>query len=113
MNANKTLVTIKIIHTVVWVFFVSCILAIPFFSYTNNFFVSLILISLVAIEAFVIIFNRWSCPLTNIAAKYTDERADNFDIYLPLWLAKYNKMIFGSLFVLATVYTLVSWIALQ
>jgi hypothetical protein len=27
-------------------------------------------------------------------------RRDNFDIYLPLWLARRNKAIFGALFVL-------------
>lgn len=42
--------------------------------------------------------NRGRCPLTTIAARYTDDRRDNFDIYLPLWLARYNKVIFGSLF---------------
>jgi hypothetical protein len=28
------------------------------------------------------------CPLTGIAARYTDDRRDNFDIYLPPWLAR-------------------------
>ena len=31
-------------------------------------------------------------------ARYTDDRRPNFDIYLPSWLARYNKQIFGSLF---------------
>jgi hypothetical protein len=30
---------------------------------------------------------------------YTAERADNFDIYMPLWLARQNKTIFGALFI--------------
>ncbi|MBB1092471.1 hypothetical protein HUU61_14375 [Rhodopseudomonas palustris] len=38
------------------------------------------------------------CPLTAVAARYTDERADNFDIYLPIWLARHNRLIFGTLF---------------
>ena len=48
--------------------------------------------------------------MTPMAARYTEERADNFDIYLPLWLARYNKQIFGGLFVLGLILTLVRWI---
>ncbi|MBK6688923.1 MAG: hypothetical protein IPG45_30935 [Deltaproteobacteria bacterium] len=36
-------------------------------------------------------------------------RADNFDIFLPLWLARYNKHIFGGLYVLALVYAAWAW----
>jgi hypothetical protein len=28
----------------------------------------------------------------------TENRTDNFDLYLPIWLARHNKTIFGSLF---------------
>lgn len=51
------------------------------------------------VEVAVLALNAWRCPLTGVAARYTDDRRDNFDIYLPLWLARYNKHIFGSLFV--------------
>jgi hypothetical protein len=46
------------------------------------------------------------CPLTPLAARYTDDRSDNFDIYLPLWLARYNKQIFGPLFLVATLFAI-------
>jgi hypothetical protein len=54
--------------------------------------------------------NQWRCPLTSIAARYTDERRDNFDIYLPEWLAKHNKSIFGVLYVAVVVFALVQWV---
>jgi len=57
----------------------------------------------------VLALNRWRCPLTGIAARYTDNRRDNFDIYLPLWLARYNKHIFGLLFAAGLLYTLLRW----
>jgi hypothetical protein len=44
-----------------------------------------------------------------VAARYTDDRRDNFDIYLPLWIARYNKQIFGPLFVAGIVFTLALW----
>jgi hypothetical protein len=31
------------------------------------------------------------------------------DIYLPLWIATYDKQIFGTLFVAGIFYTLVQW----
>jgi len=57
----------------------------------------------------VLLANRLRCPLTNIAARYTDDRRDNFDIYLPLWVARYNKHIFGTLFVAGVLFTIVLW----
>jgi hypothetical protein len=32
-----------------------------------------------------------------VAARYTDDRRDNFDIYRPLWLARPHKPVFGWL----------------
>jgi hypothetical protein len=50
------------------------------------------------------------CPLTGVAARFTDDRRDNFDIYLPLWLARYNKPIFGWLFAAGLAFTLARWL---
>jgi hypothetical protein len=58
----------------------------------------------------VLITNGWRCPLTNVAARYTDDRSDNFDIYLPLWLARNNKVIFGWLFTVVLVFALALWL---
>lgn len=41
-----------------------------------------------------------------MAARYTDERQDNFDICLPLGLARYDKVILGGIYVVGIVYTL-------
>ncbi|HEX2598566.1 MAG TPA: hypothetical protein VHL05_07325 [Terriglobales bacterium] len=100
---------VKLLHTIVWAFFASCILAIPIVARTGHMRIALGLIALVAIEVAILLVNGFSCPLTGVAARYTPERQANFDIYLPLWLAKYNKLIFGALYVAAIVYTLVLW----
>lgn len=50
--------------------------------------------------------NRWRCALTDLAARYTDDRRANFDIYLPLWLAANNKRIFGSIFAVGVVFAI-------
>jgi hypothetical protein len=54
--------------------------------------------------------NRWRCPLTGLAARYTANRRDNFDIYLALWLAWSNKQVFGTLFVDGGLVTLWVWL---
>jgi len=37
-------------------------------------------------------------PLTLIAGNYSNSQKDNFDIFLPNWLAKHNKLIFTTIF---------------
>jgi hypothetical protein len=109
MSPHAALRAIKIVHTIAWALFAGCILAIPFYALRGEFGTALVLIAIVLVEVFIIVANHWRCPLTGVAARYTDERQDNFDIYLPLWLARYNKQIFGSLFLAGLIYTLARW----
>ena len=101
---------IKIVHTVAWAFFAGCILAIPALAWSHQFRGVGILAIIVLIEIAILVANGWRCPLTSVAARYTDDRADNFDIYLPLWLARYNKLIFGWLFAAALLFALLLWL---
>lgn len=112
MNPNTSLRLIKLLHTLVWAFFAGCILAVPVFAWRGDLSTAVKLIGIVFIEVFIILFNRWRCPLTDIAARYTEKRDDNFDIYLPLWLARYNKEIFRALFVAGLIYTIFKWVNL-
>jgi hypothetical protein len=50
------------------------------------------------------------CPLTGVAARYTDDRRPNFDIYLPEWLPRNNKQIFGTLYAFAVLFLVVRWL---
>lgn len=101
---------IKFLHTVVWTFFASCIVAIPIVAWQRRFDQALLLIGIVMIEVLIILVNRWRCPLTNVAARYTADRSDNFDIYLPVWLARHNKVIFGTLFAAGVLLTAGLWL---
>ena len=60
-------------------------------------------------ECVVLAINRCRCPLTGLAARYTEDRSPNFDIYLPRWLAQYNKRLFGALFVAGLLYAAWRW----
>lgn len=102
---------VKLLHTVIWAFFVGCILAIPIYGHAGHFFISGILVGIVMLEVFILTINHFRCLLSDIAARYTEDRKENFDIYLPIWLAKRNKQVFGGLFLVGSLYTLFRWVA--
>jgi len=103
---TRALVAIKVLHTVVWAFFVGCILAIPVAGLMRRFDAAWILTGVVLVECLVLAVNGGRCPLTPIAGRYTEERSGAFDIYLPEWLARWNKVLFGMLFALGVLLTL-------
>ena len=100
---------VKILHTLIWAFFAGCIIAIPITSLYGRHRIAISLVAVVFLEVLVLLFNKWSCPLTGVAARYTEDRRENFDIYLPRLLAKYNKHVFGTLYAAGTVYALLAW----
>jgi hypothetical protein len=52
-----------------------------------------VLAGLVFVECAVLALNRGPCPLTDLASRYTDDRAAaNFDIHLPEWLARRHSV---------------------
>ena len=108
---NDALTRIKLLHTAVWCVFAGCIVAIPFATNGRRLDWAICMSGLVWVECAVLAMNRCRCPLTDVAARHTEERADNFDIYLPLWLARYNKIVFGSLFFGGEIYLLRVWLA--
>jgi len=103
------LTAIKILHTAVWAMFAACIAAIWVCAWHGLIPYAVLLIGIVCIEVIVLVLNRWHCPLTPIAARYTANRRDNFDIYLPEWLARHNKTIFGALFLGGAAFTFARW----
>ena len=107
----RGLILIKLLHTAVWLFFVGCILAIPVAAACRQFVWAAVLSGLVLLECAILAVNHCRCPLTGVAGRFTEERADNFDIYLPLWLARHNKVVFGTLFAGGEIFLVVRWFA--
>jgi hypothetical protein len=110
MTPDSSLRAIKVLHTIVWAFFAGCIIAIPILGFLRRYNLAAMLIGVVLIEVLILVVNRLRCPLTGVAARYTTDRSDNFDIYLPVWVARYNKVIFGLLFLGGTLFTLIRWV---
>jgi len=104
------LVAIKLLHTAVWALLSGCILALPIAPLIHRFDWAIILTVIIVAECGVLALNKGRCPLTGLAARFTDNRADNFDIYLPEWVARHNKSIFGTLFVVNELIVLWFWL---
>ena len=100
------LTAIKLLHTAIWALLAGCILALPTTGLARRFDWAAILTVIVVVECAALALNGGRCPLTDLAARFTNQRADNFDIYLPVWLARYNKQIFGTLFVVNELFVL-------
>ena len=87
----------------IWVFFNVVIFYMVFAVLTNRIDNLLwICYGLILLEGLVLTIFRLYCPLTIWAKKYSSSTRHNFDIYLPEWLAKYNKIIYTSIVLLTT-----------
>lgn len=98
MNVGARLISIKILHTLIWVFFNVVIFYLLYAVITNQIdhWVWIELGCFVTEGIVLLIFKNY-CPLTLWARKYSNSTRDNFDIYIPNWLARYNKLIYTSL----------------
>jgi len=101
LSPNKKLVIVKGIHTIIWMFFNLVIFYLYYSVIVNRIDKWVwICIGIILLEGLVLLLFNRICPITLIARRYTDSTKDNFDIFLPNWLAKYNKLIYITLFVL-------------
>jgi hypothetical protein len=107
---QRRLLAVKLLHTVIWALFVACIVAAPILALTGQLLLASVLCGVVPVEGVVLLLNRGRCPLTNVAARYTADRRENFDIFLPEWLARHNKTIFTTLYVAGLAVVIGRWL---
>jgi hypothetical protein len=111
MTNQSKLIAIKIVHTAIWIFFNIVIFYMLYAVTLGEIDYRLwIGYALIGIEVIVLLAFRFFCPLTVMARKYSDSLRSNFDIYLPEWLAKYNKQIYTIILMVIigfTIYRLV------
>lgn len=106
MNKETKLNIIKVIHTAVWIFFNFVIFYMLYAVITNRLDKWLwIGYGLFVLEGLILLMFKFFCPLTVLARKYTDSSKDNFDIFLPNWLARYTKLIYTSILVVIIIIT--------
>jgi hypothetical protein len=98
MNPSGKLITIKILHTIIWLFFNGVIFYLLYAVITNRIDHWVWLgLGCFLVEGIVLLIFKNSCPLTVWARKFSSSPRDNFDIYIPNWLARHNKTIYTSL----------------
>ena len=104
MNNNQKLLSIKLIHTLIWIFMVAVIFYVLYSGISGRInTLTWISIVIIILEGAVLAVFKMSCPLTVIARKYSDSEKNNFDIFLPNWLAKYNKQIFTAIYIMGVI----------
>lgn len=107
MKAETKLILTKVVHTLIWVFYNFVIFYMLFAVIANRLDCWLwVGYGLVTLEGLILFAFKFVCPLTIIARKYSNSFKDNFDIYLPNWLAKYTKLIYTSIFAIIVVITI-------
>ncbi|KGF73978.1 hypothetical protein DO97_00070 [Neosynechococcus sphagnicola sy1] len=107
MNGETKLTLIKSIHTLIWIFFNVVIFYMLYAAIAHKLDSWLwIGYGFVFLEGLILLTFNSHCPLNLLARKYTNSPKDNFDIYLPAWLAKYTKRIYTTLFVIIIIITL-------
>jgi len=98
MKGETKLMLIKAVHTLVWIFFNIVIFYMLYAVLADKIDKWLwIGFGLVILEGLTLLLFKFFCPLTIIARSYSDSTRDNFDIYLPNWLARYTKLIYTSI----------------
>lgn len=111
MRPHSKLISIKLIHTAIWIFFNVVIFYMLYAVLVNKIDKWLwIGYGLFILEGLVLWYYKFFCPLTIVARRYSVSTKANFDIYIPEWLAKYNKLLYTSLLVVIlgiTIYRLV------
>jgi hypothetical protein len=104
MTQTSKLVVIKIIHTTIWVFFNVVIFYFSYAVLMNKIDTWVwICLGLIVCEAITLLIFKNVCPVTLVARRYSKSNKANFDIYLPNWLAKYNKLIYSAIVTITVV----------
>ena len=101
------LTAIKIAHTIIWLFFNVVIFYMLYAAITGRLDWRLWTgYGLVFLECVVLLVFNKMCPLTIMARKYSQSPKDNFDIYLPEWVARYNKQIYSVIVLITLLFTI-------
>lgn len=104
MNVKEKLIIIKLVHTLIWLFYAFIIFYILYAAIVNRIDIRFwIAVAFVALEGIILIINHWRCPITVVTKKYSKDISVGFDIFIPRWFVKYNITIFAILFVIAMI----------
>ena len=97
---NKKVFFIRLGHSVVFIFMVSCILYVLFAAIARRYdWALLAALGAIFIEGVVLLLNRWRCPLTTLAEKHGAANGAVTDIFLPDWMTRHTFKISTELII--------------
>jgi hypothetical protein len=111
MDGKQKLWWVRAAHTVIWFVFAASILAIPVTTFLGRLYLALGLTLFAMIEVVALVTNHMRCPLRDVAGRYTEDRSDGFDIFLPGWLAGHTKQIFTPILIVSVLWLGWRWFA--
>lgn len=95
MTDASKLFYIKLLHTLIWVAFNVIIFYFVYSVIVNDINRwTWICLALIGAETITLVIFNTICPVTLVARRYSASTQDNFDIFLPNWLARHNKLIY-------------------
>jgi hypothetical protein len=104
MIDHQKLTLVKLLHTLIWLFFNVVIFYLLFAVIANKIDRWVwICLGFITLEGIILLLFKRVCPVTIIAQKYSNSNKANFDIYLPNWLAKHNKKIYTAIVLVAVI----------
>jgi len=104
---SSVLTLIKGIHTLIWIFFNGVIFYMLYAAIAHKLDRWLwIGYGFILLEGLILLTFKSHCPLNLLARQYSNSTKDNFDIYLPSWLAKYTKLIYTTIFAIVIIITI-------
>ena len=107
MQNETKLIIIKTTHTLIWLFFNAVIFYMLYAAIVNKIdYWIWIGYGLFIVEGITLLSYKFYCPLTIMARQYSKSTKDNFDIYLPNWLAKYTKLIYTTILLITIIITI-------
>jgi hypothetical protein len=108
---NARIFFIKLLHSIVFFFFLGCLGYIAYAAVTLNFDIRLALaIGVISTEGIILWANGWRCPLTKLAEKYGTDEGAVTDLFLPPLLARNAFRISLTLAVVETAFLAVRYI---
>lgn len=95
MSTILKLTIVKMVHTFIWTFF-NIVIFYSLYAVIIDKIDQWVWISLglILMEGLILMAFGKKCPITLIARRYSDSTKDNFDIFLPNWLAKHTQIIY-------------------
>jgi len=113
MSNRQKIFIIKLAHTLIYIVMVIAIFIILYSGITETYNLWLYISLLLLLgESAVYLANGKTCPFTNLAKKYGDDKGYVGDIFMPKKIADNTFYVFGALFLLGIVILLLNVLGL-